>query len=216
MSEKRIWDLPVRITHWSLAFSFFGAFITAEVNFTIHMWFAFLCLTLVIFRVFWGLIGSQTARFTQFVKAPKAAANYLLGLLKFKPQHFWGHNPLGGYVVLAILGLMAVVVMAGTFASDDGFYGPWARSVSHGASDLLKDLHEVLANFLMFIVAVHIAAVLFYKFILRDDLIKPMVTGTREDDETFNEPKFAPIWLAVITFAIALTISGALFRFWLL
>ncbi|MCF6305746.1 MAG: cytochrome b/b6 domain-containing protein [Rhodobacteraceae bacterium] len=214
--EKRIWDLPVRISHWGLAISFAGAYITAELNLTLHEIFAFLCLFFVVFRVMWGLVGSQTARFTSFVRGFAAIKQYTFELLKFRHKEYWGHNPLGALAVLVILGLMAVLVIAGLFIRDDGFVGPWALSVSRNMSGFLGEAHEVLANILLGVVLFHIAAILAYKVLLRDNLITPMVKGTRKAAADFVEPKFAPIWLAVILAALALAITGAIFRLWLL
>lgn len=213
--EKRIWDLPIRITHWGLVVSFFGAYFTAELKpLLIHELFAFACLTLVIFRVMWGLVGSQTARFTQFVKGPTAIKGYFRELLKLRHKEYWGHNPVGALAVLTILGLMTALVVAGLFAQDRSFIGPWATSVSPSLSEFLKEFHEVLATVLLIVVLVHIAAVLAYRFVLRDNLIKPMVTGTRPADPDFTEPKFAPIWFALALFALSVAITGAIFRFW--
>lgn len=213
--EKRIWDLPVRISHWGLAISFAAAYITAELNLTLHEIFAFLCLFFVVFRVMWGILGSQTARFTSFVRGFAAIKQYTLELLKFRHKEYWGHNPLGAVAVVVILGLMAILVIAGMFEREDGFSGPWAGSVSRSMASLLGEFHEVLANILLAVVLFHIAAIIAYRVLLRDNLITPMVKGTRPAAADFAEPKFAPIWLAVILAALALAITGAIFRLWL-
>ncbi len=215
-TKKRIWDLPIRLTHWGLVFSFFGAFFTSELNpLIIHETFAFACLTLVLFRVFWGLLGSDTARFTQFVTGIAPIKSYLSELKQLRHKEFWGHNPVGALAVIAILSLMITLVSAGLFAREASFYGPWAASVSRSTSELLKDTHEVLANWLMVIVVVHIIAILAYRFVLKDNLIKPMITGVRPTDSDTAEPRFAPLWLAGVLFALSIIITGALFRYWL-
>ncbi|MBL4874833.1 MAG: cytochrome b/b6 domain-containing protein [Rhodobacteraceae bacterium] len=215
-SAKRIWDLPIRISHWSLAFSFTAAFLTAEMSpLIIHETFAFLTLTIVIFRLFWGIIGSDTARFSNFVRGRSEIKAYIQELLQFRHKEYWGHNPLGAIAVVVILVLMFALVGAGLFASEGNFNGPWATSVSRGAADLLKELHEILAGILVFVALVHVAAIIGYRVFLRDDLIKPMITGMRPAAEGISEPRFSPLWLAIICLAVAVVISGAIFRYWL-
>ncbi len=216
-AEKRIWDLPVRITHWGLVISFFGAFFTAELNpMIIHYWFAFIALTLAIFRVIWGLIGSENARFVNFVRGYQPARAYFTELLKFRHKEYWGHNPLGALMVISAISLMILTVVFGLFARNRDLTGPWADSVSPTVEKLLNEGHSFLASVLMTIVVAHIAAILFYRFVLHDNLIKPMVTGMREPQEPHPTPKFAPLWLAAFGLAISIAITGALFRFWLL
>lgn len=213
--QKRIWDLPVRLTHWSLAVSFFGAFFTAELKpLIIHEMFAFACLTLVTFRVLWGLVGSDTARFSHFVKGYGPAMAYLKDLRALKHTPYWGHNPLGALAILSILGLMFVLVGAGLFASTSSYTGPWANSVSSGLANLLNETHGFLASVLMTIVVIHIAAVVAYKLFFKDNLITPMVKGVREAPADFQEPRFAPVWIAAILFLISIAGTGAVFRFW--
>jgi cytochrome b len=214
-TQKRIWDLPVRLTHWSLVVSFFGAFFTAELRPTIiHEFFAFACLTLVTFRVLWGLVGSDTARFTHFVKGYGAATAYLKGLAKFKHTPHWGHNPLGALAIMSILGLMFALVGAGLFASTSSYTGPWTNSVSKGLASVLNETHELLATVLMTIVVIHIVAVVAYRVFFKDNLITPMVKGVKEAPADFQEPRFGPTWLAAILFLISLAGTGAVFRFW--
>ncbi len=217
VKEKRIWDLPVRITHWGLVISFFGAYLTSEFQpMIVHLYFAFAALALAIFRLFWGFIGSENARFFNFVKGFDPARAYFYQLLKFRHKEYWGHNPLGGFAVVAVVGLMILTVLAGLFAKNRDLVGPWANSVSPTLERLLNDGHSALASILMTIVVIHITAILFYRFVLNDNLIKPMVTGKRVPVEEHADPYFAPLWLAAVTFAVAVAITGALFRYWLL
>ncbi|MBL4807652.1 MAG: cytochrome b/b6 domain-containing protein [Rhodobacteraceae bacterium] len=213
--EKRIWDLPVRIFHWGLAISFAGAYITAEVSNVIHQAFAFLCLSFVPFRVMWGLVGSHTARFSSFVHGFDTVKAYGFELVKFRHKEYWGHNPLGAVAVVVILGLMTALVLAGLFVREDDFAAPWALSVGDGLASMLGGLHEVLANILMFVVVFHIIAILAYRLFFRDNLITPMIKGTRPANPDFEEPKFAPLWLAIISAVIAIVLTGAIFRIWI-
>jgi cytochrome b len=200
-----------------LAVSFFGAYFTAEFSIkAVHEFFAFACLTLVTFRALWGLVGSENARFSNFVKGRQAVTAYAKGLLRLKHETIWGHNPLGAVAILLILGLMFALVGAGLFASDAPYFGPWAQSVAGGFAKTLGGLHELLANVLMAVVAGHIVAVLAYRVFLRDNLITPMVTGLRDADEEHPEPRFTANWIAIVLFLISLAGSGAVFRYWVL
>ncbi len=214
-TQKRIWDFPIRLTHWSLVISFFGAFFTAETQpLIIHELFAFAALTLVTFRVLWGLVGSDTARFSQFVTGFGPAKAYLNDLVKLKHTPYWGHNPLGAFAILSILGLMFALVGAGLFASAGGYVGPWAQSVSRGLANTLDQTHQLLATLLMAIVVIHITAVFAYRLFFKDNLITPMVKGVKEAAVDFQEPRFGPTWLAAILFLISLAGTGAVFRYW--
>jgi len=216
-NEKPIWDLPVRISHWGLAVSFFGAFYSSELDpMVIHLYFAYAAITFAIFRLFWGFIGSENARFVNFVKGVGAARDYFNELKNFRHREYWGHNPLGALAVVSIILLMIATVAMGLFAKNRALTGPWADSVSRSTERVLNDGHSMLASILMTIVVIHIAAIVFYRFVLHDNLIKPMVTGTRAPKEEHPAPRFASIWLAIGTFAVSAAISGAMFRFWFL
>lgn len=173
----RVWDLPTRAFHWLLvilmAVSWFSA---EERRMDIHLISGLTVLGLVVFRLLWGLFGSSTARFASFVRGPGAVLAYLRGHGAEKRA---GHNPLGALSVVALLGLLAVQVGSGLFASDtDGLdYGPLNFLVSYDMADILTDIHETSFDLLLALVALHVAAVLFYLFVRRRNLLRPMVTG---------------------------------------
>jgi len=217
MTNKRIWDLPVRLTHWGLVISFFGAFFTSEgpaAVTSLHIPFAFMLFTLVVFRIFWGLFGSETARFSHFVRGYGAVKAYAEELKELRHKQYWGHNPLGALAVVAILLGNLAIISAGLFASSRGFSGPWSGAVSAGTSSLLTETHEILANIVMAVVVVHIVAILGYKIVLKDNLITPMIKGTRPASPEQVEPRFTSIAVAATLFAVALAISSIAFRYW--
>jgi len=154
-----IWDLPTRLFHWLLVGLIGLSWWSAEYHFDdIHIWSGIAVLSLLIFRLLWGVFGSSTARFASFVKGPKAVFGYLQGTWRGI-----GHNPLGALSVVALLAMVGVQVGLGLFASDeDGIMqGPLARLIGFDAQETVTDLHEDLFNVLLALAALHVAAILF-------------------------------------------------------
>jgi len=181
--SRQVWDIGVRIFHWLLAICFLIAWQSAEQdNFFVHRIAGYTILTLILFRIGWGIWGGETARFAQFVRGPGAVIGYLKSLPARKPSHWLGHNPLGALAVLALIGLMLAQVTTGLFAIDTDFVkeGPLAANLSYEAARQSAELHEAIFNLLMIVVIVHILAVCFYLVWKKENLIRPMVTGKAE------------------------------------
>jgi len=199
-----IWDLPVRLVHWTLAGLIAFSWWSAEYHYDdLHIWSGLAVLTLLIFRLLWGVVGSSTARFATFVRGPRAVLAYLRG--------GWrgiGHNPLGALSVLALLGLVAVQTGLGLIASDeDGLMeGPLAGLVSLDASSSARDLHEDLFNVLLAFIALHVAAIIYYKFRGRG-LLKPMITGQGEAEAGVRPMRKGKPWVAILCLAVALAVT---------
>lgn len=199
-----IWDLPVRLVHWTLAGLIAFSWWSAEYHYDdLHIWSGLAVLTLLIFRLLWGVVGSSTARFATFVRGPRAVLAYLRG--------GWrgiGHNPLGALSVLALLGLVAVQTGLGLIASDeDGLMeGPLAGLVSLDASGSARDLHEDLFNVLLAFIALHVAAIIYYKFRGRG-LLKPMITGQGEAEAGVRPMRKGKPWVAILCLAVALAVT---------
>lgn len=175
----RLWDLPLRVFHWSLALLVLAAFVTAKVGGPWMEWHGragIAIVGLLAFRLVWGLIGSTHARFLSFAPTPGRLLAYLRGR--------WqgiGHNPLGALSVFAVLALLAVQTGIGLFANDDiDFNGPLSGLIEKERSDSLTGLHHQLSNVVLVLVGLHIAAVLFYVLFKKNNLIKPMLTGWKE------------------------------------
>ena len=199
-----IWDLPTRLFHWLLAGLIAFSWWSAEYHQDdLHIWSGIAVLSLLIFRLLWGFVGGSTARFRNFVRGPRAVFGYLQGSWRGI-----GHNPLGAISVVALLLMVAIQVCLGLFASDeDGFMqGPLARLVSIDASDQAREWHESTFNILLALVALHLAAILFYK-LRGKGLLKPMITG-RGDIQPGIEPlRPAKWWLALCCVALAIGIT---------
>ncbi|MFD1106389.1 cytochrome b/b6 domain-containing protein [Sphingobium olei] len=199
-----VWDLPLRLFHWLLvgllAFSWWSG---ENHEMEWHRWSGYAILFLLVFRLYWGLVGGTTARFAHFVRGPRAAYAYLRGLER--PDI--GHNPLGGWSVLAIL---IVMVTAGLFAVDvDGLEsGPLADYVSFDAGRWASDMHSLIFNLLLGLIALHVAAILFYQVARRRNLIGPMITGgTTTIDGSTAVPLGTSAWRALIGLLIAAAVT---------
>jgi cytochrome b len=201
----RIWDWPTRIVHWLLvvliAFSWWSA---ENDELEWHVRSGMTILGLLVFRLVWGFIGSSTARFASFVRGPRAIVDYLRGRTEYR----LGHNPIGALSVVALLGLLAVQVGLGLFASDeDGlFSGPLAHLVDFDLSEEITDLHEDNFYILLVLIGLHVGAILFYFFIKRDNLVKPMVVGTRDAPAGTEAMRPATLWRLLLAVAVAFAV----------
>jgi len=162
-----VWDLPVRLFHWSLAISFTGAFLTADSERLrdVHAAFGYALLGLVAFRVVWAFVGTRYARLSSFAFGPRAVVDYLKSLLTLRPRHYVGHNPAGSWVIYLLVMLGAVTGATG-YATYYDIGGEW-----------LEDFHEGAANVMLTLVFVHIAGVLVSSLLHRENLVKAMLTG---------------------------------------
>lgn len=162
-----VWDAPVRVFHWLLALSFAGAYITAESESwrLLHVTLGYTLAGLVVFRVLWGLVGTRYARFSSFVRGPRAVAAYLRAMVRGRPEHHLGHNPAGALAIVALLGLAALIAATG-WATYNDVGGGW-----------LEDLHELAANTMLAVVGLHIVGVMAASWLHRENLVRAMVTG---------------------------------------
>ena len=211
MSRIAIWDLPTRAFHWLIVLLMPALWWTGEEHlYDLHLLLGEVALGLILFRIVWGLIGSSTARFAGFVKGPGAIVAYLHGE---KPAGV-GHNPLGALSVLALLVLLATVTGLGLFATDeDGLApGPLSRFVSFDSARILAERHEQLFWILVGFIGLHVAAILFYLVLRRDNLVAPMVTGARLGSEGEEAMAAAPAWRFFIAAGAAAALTWLIVR----
>jgi cytochrome b len=175
----RIWDLPTRLFHWLLIMAVIGSFVSVKLGGNAMIWhgrFGYFVLTLLFFRLIWGFVGTHHARFAQFIKSPQAILAYLKN-----PAETPGHSPIGAISVLVLLGLFLAQALAGLFASDDiAFDGPLAKYVASYWVELLTSFHRLNEWVLLTFVAVHVSAILYYKYVKRINLISAMIMGDKE------------------------------------
>ena len=219
LARVRIWDAPVRLFHWSLAVLFgFSWWSAEEGRLDWHRLSGYAILTLVLFRILWGFLGSDTARFRQFLRGPSAILSHLKTLRGQQIQTAIGHTPLGGWSILAMLLLLLAQCILGLFAVDvDGIEsGPLAVLVSFETGRLAADAHHLVFNTLLALVVLHLAAIAYYGLIKRDNLIGPMITGAKQTTNVQSSPRHAPVWLALLCLAAALgAVYAAANAFWL-
>lgn len=168
-SKARVWDLPTRVFHWSLAASFTGAWLSAESERwrDIHVVLGYTLAGLIAFRLVWGVIGSRNARFSSFVFPPSRVMAYLKSLFGGTPEHHLGHNPAGGLAIIALL-VLGVAVAASGYATYQEIGGEW-----------LEELHEGAANAMLLLVLVHLVGVVVSSVLHRENLVRAMFTGTK-------------------------------------
>ncbi|MBV8464571.1 MAG: cytochrome b/b6 domain-containing protein [Burkholderiales bacterium] len=207
----QVWDLPVRVFHWSLLAAVATAIVSGELGgdwMPLHEKAGLAILGLVAFRATWGFVGSHYARFAQFFPTPARLRRYLRG-----QWHDGGHNPLGALSVLALLGVLAGQAILGLFGNDDiAFSGPLHTLVADDVSLRLTAVHRWLAYGLFGLVGLHIAAILFYLLVRRRNLVRPMVSGWAEHEVPQPARKGGWVALLLSTSVAAMTVflaSGA-------
>ncbi|MFT4935709.1 MAG: cytochrome b [Pseudoalteromonas distincta] len=202
----RVWDLPTRLVHWALAVLVVVAWLTGGEQMNIHRYAGYGILGLVVFRLYWGVAGGSTARFSQFVKGPGAVLAYVRGW-RGAPASF-GHNPLGALSVLLLVLLLISQLGLGLFAVDvDGLEsGPLARFVDFETGRKAADLHELNFRLLQAAVSLHLAAIAAYAVFKRRNLVKPMVTGQDATPGLEGELRPAPLWRLALGVVISVLV----------
>ena len=187
----RVWDLPIRLFHWLLVLCIIGSLISVNLGGNAmewHAYFGYSVLTLLIFRITWGFVGSTHARFSSFLPNRKKTLNYLQG----KGPSVLGHNPLAAISVFALLLVLSVQVFTGLFVDDEiAFQGPLAKYVPNWVVSILSEIHEGNQVVIYTLITIHIAAIIYYKKFRGEDLITPMISGDKEIDPS-EEANYLP------------------------
>ncbi len=181
----RIWDLPTRLFHWLLALCVIGLVTSAQLGYMEwHFRLGYAVLTLLLFRLCWGLFGGRWSRFVAFIYSPLSLWRYLCG--REDPSHAIGHTPTGALSVFALLFFLLAQVGTGLFSDDEiAASGPLARLASSDFVSLASWYHrEVGKRVLIVLVILHIAAILYYLWRKRQNLVGPMLTG----DKALTQP----------------------------
>lgn len=219
-----VWDPLIRIGHWTLVIAFFTAYFTEDDFMTLHAWAGYVVGAYLLARVLWGFLGGKYARFSNFVYSPVKIFGYLKNLIARRPQHYIGHNPAGGAMVVALLLSLVATTFTGLklYAVEDN-KGPFAKSSKQGQmqiqftslisvanagdnededekSELInteheidkqgeeywEELHETFANLTLLLVFLHIAGVAASSYIDKEKLVKTMLTGKKDIDDTYQ------------------------------
>lgn len=210
----KVWDLPVRLFHWSLVALFAFLFWSGKTGgnaMEYHLLAGYSVLVLVLFRILWGFAGSTHARFAAFLTGPGRGIAFARQLLSRAPAATAGHNPLGGWMVVVMLLSLLVQTATGLFANDDiATEGPLAALIGKDLSDRLSGIHYWNFNLLLLLAGAHIAAVLFHVFVKKENLVSAMFTGVKRLDHSAQDPaqvpavRFVSSWRALVLFVLAL------------
>jgi cytochrome b len=184
MNKIRVWDLPIRLFHWSLAVLVTVAIVTQKIGGDALEWHfraGYAILALVCFRIVWGVIGSHYARFASFLYSPATIIAYVRGGPKGTQHAFHGHTPIGSLSVLALLLIVLAQTVSGLFSNDDiASEGPLVHFISKGGSDSVTWFHaQVGGNLVYILVGLHVAAIAYYFIRRKINLVTPMVTGDK-------------------------------------
>jgi cytochrome b len=224
----RVWDLPVRLFHWVLVLLIAFQLVTGQLGGAMMQWHAYsgyAVLVLVVFRILWGFAGGTHARFASFLAGPAATLRFAKRLFSQEAVPQVGHNPLGGWMVVALIASLALQAVSGLFANDGAaFEGPLASLVSLDVSRILSHFHRWNLKILLALSGIHIAAVVFHWVVKNDNLVGAMFSGvkrvpesavrerrdTRRDSPLRRAPsrenafaRFASPWRALVLLVIA-------------
>jgi cytochrome b len=177
----KVWDPLVRFFHWSLVTAFFIAYITEDEILSMHIWAGYLIFALVLIRILWGFIGSQYARFSNFIFRPKVIIQFIKDTFSLKAKRFIGHNPAGGAMILLLLMSLLITTTSGIFLlGAEEHSGPAAIIFSQDRyywAEMLEELHEFFANFTVFLVVIHLVGVFVESLIHSENLVSAMLSG---------------------------------------
>jgi cytochrome b len=183
----KVWDLPVRIFHWVITVLFVFQVVTGKVGGELMPWHklsGYAILTLVVFRILWGFAGSTHSRFASFMAGPVKTWRFALRLFSRQAVPQLGHNPLGGWSVMAMVVALAVQAVTGLFSNDGVSHeGPLSPLVSLDVSNWMSDVHTANLKVIVVLVTIHILAVVFHLVVKRDELVVPMFTGVKHVPE---------------------------------
>jgi cytochrome b len=218
----RVWDVPVRLFHWVLVILLAVSYFSGRAGaMKLHFWSGWAILTLLLFRIAWGFVGSTTARFSDFVKGPRAGASYLRSLVFGQSTFDVGHNPVGGLMVVVLLLAVLVQVAVGLFSADTDMgtvNGPLANLIPDRWVDRLTHVHHFWVNVLLLLIALHVLAALVYLVWKRQNLTGAMFTGSKPRHHVVptgaSEPElhFASGWLALALLIGAAAVAYAIVR----
>lgn len=181
--ETPVWDLPTRLFHWTLVLLVGANLFLVEPEggtaTVIHMTAGYVVIGLLLFRLVWGFVGSPRSRFADFMHPWAEVKSYAARLRRFAPPRSVGHNPLGGWMILVMLAVLAALAATGLFASGRHAAGALATTVPVELTALLGEAHELLGNIMIALVIVHVVGVAVDWLLTRENIVKAMVTGRK-------------------------------------
>lgn len=209
MKQYLIWDLPTRIFHWLLVVTLLALWYTSENELIeLHIKCGYFALSLIVFRIVWGVVGTRHAKFHAFFPTPSRLKRFLVD-----KHESPGHNPLGALMIILMILLIGLQAMSGLFINDDVFSsGPYYGVLSSELESLMNTIHHNAFDFILIASVIHIAAIVYYRVVKKRNLVKPMITGKKNQDEVKEHDSIPDSKL--ITFIICAAVVG-LFIYWL-
>ena len=203
-----VWDLPTRLFHWLLVVLVAAAYVTWRLNWLDwHARIGETVLMLLLFRLAWGCIGSETARFRSFIASPLAATRYLRHAARREPDLQVGHNPAGGWMVMLLLVVLLGETLSGLYVNNDvAEAGPLTRLVPASVANAITVLHALLWDVLLATVALHVLAIVLYAALKGHNLLRPMLTGRKQLAAGVAAPRLASPALAILALAAAIAV----------
>ncbi len=180
LKEIKVWDLPVRVFHWTLVLAVAVAWVSEDHWMQVHSYAGYLVAGLLLFRLIWGLIGPRYARFSDFVRPPGEVTTYLKEMVTFRAQRHIGHNPAGGAMIVALLTCLLLAVVTGLAAygaEGNGLAAPWFSGVGEFWKEALEEIHEFFANSTLLLAAIHVGGVLLGSWLHDENLVRAMING---------------------------------------
>jgi cytochrome b len=210
-----VWDLPTRLFHWLTVALVAAAYVTWRLNeMDWHAYAGEALLALVLFRLAWGFMGSDSARFVLFLASPRAAMRHLAHTFRREPDRQVGHNPAGGWMVVVMLGLLLGQTLTGIIDNNDvADAGPLTDIMPAWLSNLIDDLHGWLWYALLVTIALHITAIALYAVAKRQNLVRPMLTGRKTLPASAKPPRVVSPVLAFLTLTSATAVAAMLASF---
>ena len=197
MNEEsvKVWDIFIRVFHWSLVFFFVVTYLTGDELETVHAYAGYIIIALLASRLIWGLVGTRYARFSNFIYSPQTIKAYLKSLLSKHPKHYLGHNPVGGAMVILLLVFLSLSSWTGLKAYEAEGKGPLTsveislvnvaqaddeRHDGKKGDDFWEDVHELLVNFTLLLIFIHIAGVFISSLLHKENLIHATISGEKK------------------------------------
>lgn len=211
----RVWDLPVRLFHWASVLLVLVLWLTERWNWMgAHVLAGELLLGLVVFRLLWGVLGSESARFARFLRPPGDALAHLRAVFHREPDVSPGHNAAGGWMVVGLLGLLLGECLIGVFVNNDvADEGRFTELVPAWVLNLATDLHTWLFRVLLGAVALHLTAIAVYAVAKRQNLVGPMLTGRKRLPGRVAAPRMAGLGRAALLAGLAAAVAWAVGRY---
>lgn len=211
----RVWDAPTRLFHWAVVLLILTSYISIQKSWVqLHFLSGYTMLTLLLFRLAWGFAGSETSRFSRFLRSPVSGLQHLAAFGRREPDTDIGHNAAGGWMVLVMLLALGVQAITGLFSNHDiDAQGPLAYHLTKMRSDWFSTVHGLSFYVILVLVTLHVLAIVTYAMVKRHDLVRPMITGRKRLPATLQQPRFASPVLALLLLLGAAGLVWVLVRF---